>query len=87
MILVKKRRKVKPLILDLKFEVFRLLDKILGCVKPLHITAGAYEKDTVLDTVALKNFYKSCGFKKFNKTKEGLIEMKLRKKAFKKIEV
>ncbi len=31
--------------------------------------------------------HKSCGFKKFNKTKEGLIEMKLRKKAYKKIEV
>lgn len=56
-------------------------------VKPLHITACAYEKDTVLETVALKNFYKSCGFKKFNKTKDGLIEMKLRKKAYKKIEV
>ena len=55
--------------------------------KPLHIIASAYEKDTVLSTIALKDFYKSCGFKKFNKTKEGLIEMKLRKKAYKKIEV
>lgn len=61
--------------------------KILNLEKPLHITAGAYKKDEVLDNVALKKFYKSCGFKKINKTKEGLIEMRLRKKAYRKIEV
>ena len=61
--------------------------KILEIKKPLVITAGPYKKDIVLDIKALKNFYKSCGFKKVAVLKNGFVEMKLKKSAYKKIEV
>ncbi len=61
--------------------------KILEINKPLMITAGPYSKEPVLDIKALKNLYKSCGFKKISTLDNGFIEMKLKKSAFNDIEV
>ncbi len=64
MILVKKRNKVKPLILDLKCEVFRLLDKTyipIAYKKEIATEVGTKEQrdfiKKIIEKVEKSNFY------------------------------